>query len=880
MLARTGIRFLWLLLTVMMILPVQAEQPFSFESTPGQLPKTVVPRHYVLRLQPDFEKFTTHGTLMIDVEVHKAVKEIVLNAVDIDVTKANLHGRAEMALEPSLDAGKQLLRLKLPKSIRAGMYQIELEFNGKIGEAAQGFFYVKYPTPSGKKTMLATQMEPTDARRMFPCWDEPVFRATFDLTVVLPENKTAISNMPIEHENKIPGGLRQIQFGRTPAMASYLVLLVAGEFSELKDEVDGVKIRVITTEGKQEQGRYALDATKKLLAYYNDYFGIKYPLPKLDQIAVPGGFGGAMENWGAITYNESILLFDPKSSSEQTKREIFVTVAHEMAHQWFGDLVTTAWWDNLWLNEGFASWMETKATDHFNPDWNMWLVASSDKSGVMSGDARRPTHPIQQPVRNESEANDAFDGITYSKGAAFLRMLEDYLGQAEFRQGVHNYLAAHRYSNTTTADLWNALEQVSGKSVHDLAAGWTEQSGVPVLKIETDCTNGRLHVQIKQERLVVETLHPKPTEWQIPVSLLDAAHTNRTSHLLLTHSASLTFPDCTSIVKLNAGDNGYYRVQYPPELFAQLRHSAHTLPIADRLNLLNDSWAMVEAGKDTVTNFFGLAQEFRSEKSSVIWDQMVGALYFFDDLQEQQPGREAFQKYARWFLQPPFARLGWEAIPGESANDALLRTKIISALGHFDDEKVIAEAQKRFTDFLANADSLTPNLRPAVLNIVGRYSDQNTYGRIHDLAERATGTEERQLYYHAMCAALDPELARATLAISLTDETVPEEATSLVTDVATTGEQKVLAWQFASTHIHELLAKVETFSRNNYVPSIFSAFSDSAYADELENYVRKNVSEDAMIKAGETAADIRLKALLKKRELPNIDRWVANSHAN
>ncbi|MDB6111032.1 MAG: pepN, partial [Pedosphaera sp.] len=389
-----------------------AESAFSFASTPGQLPKAVVPRHYDLHLRPDLEKFTTHGSVVIEIEVLKPVKEIVLNALDLEITRASLLAAKETVLEHKLDAEKQTLTLPVPGELAPGKYRLVLEFNGRITAQAQGLFYVKYAAPSGKKIMLSTQMEATDARRMFPCWDEPVFRATFELSVVVPQEHLTVSNMPIERENRLEGGLKQVKFARTPPMASYLVVLVSGEMEELKGQAEGVQIRIITTEGKREQGRYALDATKKLLAYYNQYFGIKYPLPKLDQIAVPGGFTGAMENWGGITYNERMLLFDPKTSSQETKERVFAVIAHEMAHQWFGDLVTTAWWDNLWLNEGFASWMGTKATDHFNPDWQVWLLADAQRSGVMNDDARKTTHPIQQKVENESQANDAFDQIT------------------------------------------------------------------------------------------------------------------------------------------------------------------------------------------------------------------------------------------------------------------------------------------------------------------------------------------------------------------------------------------------------------------------------------------------------------------------------------
>jgi aminopeptidase N len=871
----------WLPLFVLLFLTATAltavaESPFSFQSTPGQLPKTVVPRHYAIHIRPDLEQFTTRGSVVIDIEVLKPVRKIVLNALDLEITKAALLGPKQTALEPKLDPDKQTLLLSLPTELAPGKYKLALEFNGQIGEQAQGLFYVKYAAPSGRKVMLATQMEPTDARRMFPCWDEPVFRATFELSVVVPQQHLPISNMPIERETPLAGGLKEVKFARTPPMASYLVVLASGELEEIKGQADGVQIRIITTEGKREQGRYALEATQKLLAWYNQYFGIKYPLPKLDQIAIPGGFSGAMENWGGITYNESMLLFDPKTSSLETKQEIFVTVAHEMAHQWFGDLVTMAWWDNLWLNEGFASWMEIKATDHFNPDWQMWLNANTEKSVVMSADARSTTHPIQTPVENESQANDAFDSITYQKGQAFLRMLESYLGEKQFRRGINRYLSVHRYSNTTTADLWTALEKVSGEPIKAISAEWTEKPGLPLVSIKTDCLNGRQIVSLEQERFTVQNPAARPLQWKVPVALMDTAHPNPVKYTLLkSKTASVTFPDCQSVIKANAGDTGYYRVSYEPALFHKLQAEFNQLPAADRLNLLNDTWALVEANRLPAAAYLDLLHSIHGDKTAAVWSQVLSVLGFVDDLERKQPGRAAFRDYACGLLQPQLQRLGWDPKTGEPNTDALLRTRIISSLGELGDKAVITEARRRFEKFLDEPETLAPDLRSPVLKIVGRYADKTTYEQIHALARRAKGTEERNLYYQAMTGALDPELAGSTLALSLTDETVPQEATHWVIDVAGTGEQPELAWEFARRHIKELLARVDSFDRNHYVPSILGSFSDAARADELEAYVKTNVTDDTMQKAREAAEGIRLKAALKQRELPGINQWIA-----
>ncbi len=881
----------WLVLGVFCFLMgtglrTDGESPFSYESTPGQLPKSVYPLEYTIRLEPDLEKFTTRGSETVEFLALKPVTEIVLNALDLDVTKATLVTDKEIELRPRLDPEKQTLILPLPDRIQPGKYKLALEFSGKIGDKAQGLFYVKYAAPSKKKgpsekkVMLGTQMEATDARRMFPCWDEPVFRAGFELTVVVPEKHLAISNMPIEHEKKLGNGWKEVKFQRSPPMASYLVVLVSGELEELKGEAEGVPIRIITTEGKREQGRYALEVTERVLAYYNDYFGIRYPMPKLDQIAIPGGFSGAMENWGAITYNERNLLFDPATSSQGTRQGVFGVVAHEMAHQWFGDLVTMAWWDNLWLNEGFASWMAAKASDALNPEWQVSLTADGTKSGVMSVDAWRTTHPIQQPVADESQANDAFDYITYQKGQSFLRMLENFLGESAFRKGIHQYLSDHEYSNTTTADLWNALAKASGQPVKKMAAGWTEQPGFPVVTVNAAYVDGRQVVTLEQRRFTVQYPDAPPLQWTIPVALMDLAHPNATAFAVLSgEKTSVPFGGSNSVIKANAGDAGYYVTLYQPELFAKLKQAITNLPAADRLNLLDDTWLMVQGGRASSSDYLDLAQSLKGDTTYQVLNQIISVLDGIDGLEQGQPGRASFRKFACEWVHPLLDRLGWEPRAGEAPTDRLLRTHVLMSLGFFGDAAVIKEAQVRFAAFLKDQRTLPADLRGPVLMIAGRHGDRATYDQLHDLARGAKGTEERQLYYRAMAGALDPDLATLTLSISLTDETIPQETSYFVSQVAGLGEHQEQAWDFARRHMPELLAQVETFRRNTYVPGIMGSFSDAARADELEAYVKDNIGEDGMTKARETAEGIRLKAALKERELPVIDQWVAERTA-
>jgi len=598
-------------------------------------------------------------------------------------------------------------------------------------------------------------------------------------------------------------------------------------------------------------------------------------MPKLDEIAIPGGFGGAMENWGAITFNERNLLIDPATSSLSTRQAVFGIVAHEMAHQWFGDLVTTAWWDDLWLNEGFASWMSTKTTALLNPEWEIELNAIAVKNGVMDDDARAATHPILRAVTNVSGANDAFDHITYQKGEAFLRMLERFLGEETFRRGLHQFLVDHEFSSATTADLWNALERASGKPVRSISAGWTEQPGLPLVTVGVTCINDRQTITLSQERFTVRDPDAAPLEWTVPIALLNVNRPGGSPYALLEGKFVLIpFGTCDDVVKINAGDVGYYRSLYTGPIFQKLVQRISSLPTADELNLLDDSWALVEAGREPVADYLDLARSLKGEKPRMIVGQVASVFGFMDALEQGQPGREAFRDYARDWLRPQLQRLGWSPKPGESAGDTLLRGQVIASLGTLGDAAVIAEARGRFEKFLANPRSLPADLRAPVITLAGRYANRATYDQLHQLARKATGTEDRQLFYRAMAGALDPELATLTLSISLTDETVPQETASLVPQVAQASEQTDLAWDFARRHLTELLGEIESFRRNGYVPSIMGAYSDDARADELLKFVQDNLGSDALPRARETAEAIRFKADFKKRELANIDRWV------
>ena len=862
---------------------VNGEKPYDFASTPGKLPKEIRPGYYAIRIVPDINKLTFGGEEVVRLQSKTFVQEIVLNAAELNITEVRLDNvllpESAIRLEPQAE----LLRITPPRGMTQGEHTLVIEFNGAITQKGRGLYYMPYQEQGTgvKKIALGTQFEPSDARRFFPCWDEPSFRALFQLTVVVPENWLAVSNMPVESERKIDIG-KEVRFQQTPPMSSYLNVFVAGELDLIEKNVAGTQIRAVTPKGKAEWGRYALETTAQILQYYNDYFGIKYPLPKLDQIAIPGGFGGAMENWGGITYYESALLFDPKNSSAATRQRIYEVIAHETAHQWFGDLVTMAWWDNLWLNEGFASWMGSKCTAQFNPDWEVWLERNIQrdptrrfgipKEAAMEGDARSTTHPIQQPISNEAEANSAFDDITYRKGQSFLRMLESFLGERIFRDGIRRYIAAHKYSNSTTADLWKALSEASGKPVGEIAEPWTKQPGFPIVIVKRDGEK----ISLTQERFTLNYPNAPALEWKIPLTWFVVGDNKFQSHLMTGKIGQLPKIPSNRAVKINANGAGNYRVQYDDQSWKALLAALPKLNLQDRVNLLCDAWALAQANRADISLCLELISKLRPGYELAERDQIVNMFDYINRLLTGDPVREKFQSYAQSILRPTFNGLGWEPKRNESTRDALLRASLIQALGDLNDQEIIAGCKKRFEKFAADPGSLPPDLRMPVCFVVGQNADEPTWNKLHELGVKTTSIEEKQNYYDALAAARDPKLATKSLQISLTDELSTSRALHNVGKVARYSDRPDLAWDFAKANMKPLLEKADALGANTFAPSLFVFFSEKSRTDELKAYAKSNLPAESAPEVAKATDEVEFRAEFRQRLAAQLSKWLDN----
>src|SRR6266566_2957835 len=698
------------------------------KETDHRLPNTVRPEKYTIELRPDLTRFTFQGEESVAIRVLRPVKTIELNASQLEVTQAALRlpgGRTVPAAKVEHRKDAQRLRLTFETSIPKGSATLHLVFHGVLNDELAGFYRSKYTMADGREGyMAATQFESTDARRAFPCWDEPAAKAAFEVTLIVPDGMAAVSNTPVLRDEPLGDGTRLVHFAETPRMATYLLAFVIGPLEALKGSTRGkTEIGVWALPDRVAHGRWALESASHILDYLNEYYGIPYPLEKLDHVALQDFAAGAMENWGAITYRERILIFDPATSSAQTSQNIVDVIAHETAHMWFGDLVTMAWWDDLWLNESFASWMGNKTVDALHPDWRMWTqFLLFDTIRGLALDGLRNSHPIEVRVEDPAEIREIFDEISYSKGASILWMLEQFLGEDAFRRGLRSYLKAHRYGNARTEDLWSALQDASGKPVRSLMGTWVKQTGFPLLDVRVSRTGKGATVRLTQSRFLYEHVagvREGKALWKVPIRIArsGAPEIERSLMQKRTETRSVAkgkrLPE-RDWIKVNAGQSGFYRVNYPPDEWERLRRAvaAGELEARDRLGLQNDAYALTVAGYLPATAFLEMTSAFKDEDDTTVWQGISDSLIGFESLIADRPYLESFYGYARDLFRPVVARTGWVPKKEEGHLGALRRMTVLARLGHYLDKPVLDEAASRFASYLKENDS-PPRPTPA-----------------------------------------------------------------------------------------------------------------------------------------------------------------------
>ncbi|MGD0255171.1 MAG: M1 family metallopeptidase [Acidimicrobiales bacterium] len=729
-------------------------------SAAHRLPYTVEPHRYDLRLTPDLEAGTFSGEVRITATAHDSLSEILLNAAELTVQWAAVSGadRAAATSGVRLDADQERLTLELRDPRPAGPLEITIGFSGILNDQLHGFYRSTFKDTDGQnRTIATTQFESTDARRAFPCFDEPDRKAVFSVTLDVPADLAAFSNGVVVDTSPLEGGAQRVRFADTIPMSSYLVAFVVGPLVATDPvDVDGVEVRVVHVPGKEMLTGFALEVAAHALEFFTEWFGIDYPAQKLDLLAIPDFAFGAMENLGCVTFREAVLLVDPARASRLELERVADVISHEIAHMWFGDLVTMKWWNGIWLNEAFATFMELLCVDHFRPEWGRWVSFGLERDAAMATDALHSTRPVEYPVGPPEEARGMFDVLTYQKGAGVLRMLEQYLGSERFRDGVRRYLFEHRLSNTETSDLWDAIEAASGEPVRDIMDSWILQGGFPLVRVNepTDTSAGGEHdgLVLTQEPFAYAPAERESaigSDWRVPVMARAVGVGDGDEVRVLLGSEPATLRRAP-LVLVNAQGSGYYRVLYAGAHLQRLAGSLGSLHPLERCNLLGDTWATVVGDRSDLGDFLVLAEALGQENDPDVWAQVTSALSFLDHTIDDSTRRRVAD-YTRALLRPVFERLGWDARTDEDERTATLRSQLLGTLGTVgQDPEVQAECARRQVAQLSGGTTIDPNLASAIAAVVASSGGETDFEAFLERYRNPDTPQEEIRYLYAL----------------------------------------------------------------------------------------------------------------------------------
>ncbi|WP_293883722.1 M1 family metallopeptidase [Sphingomonas sp.] len=842
-------------------------------AAPGRLPGGVTPLAYDIIVEPDAAKLTFTGSETITILVDKPTRSITLNSADIVIASVKLDGSIPATI--AMDEAGQRATFTFPAALKAGQHRLAITYSGIIHTSATGLFAIDYDGERGaKERLLVTQFEAPDARRFAPMWDEPGFKTPFTLSAVAPTGQTAFSNMPVTGKSVQAQGKTLWRFAPTPKMSSYLLFLGIGNVDRKTVMEGNVEIGVITRKGVVDQGDYALASARKVLAAYNDYFGTPYPLPKMDMIAGPGSsqFFGAMENWGAIFYFERILLIDPKLQTENQKQDIFNVVAHEMAHQWFGDLVTMNWWDDLWLNEGFASWMASKVSGDLNPSWGATTqTLAFDRQSAITRDARLTTHPIIQHVETVDEISTAFDDITYRKGEAVIRMLEGAVGPDVFRQGVRSYMAKYKYGNTVTDQLWTEIAAASGKPVAAMMHSYTLQGGVPLIRVGTPvCKDGMTTLPLSQDRFGLDAASRVKSKWIVPVRVGSA--TGAASALVSVSGSvpvPVSVPTC-GLTIANKGQSAYFRTLYTPAHQEALRAGFSTLSVDDQIGFAADTLALANGSYQPIDRYLALVDGISPDASPILWSMIAGQLGSIDRVLTDAPEQSAFRSRATTLLRPVFARLGWVAKANEAPADAQLREHLIPLLGSFGDRAVVAEAVRYAAMSFSNPAAVSGAIRQPAQRVYADTADAARWDDLHAKAKAESSPVAKLMQYSNLGTAQDIALAQKALDLVLTDEVPVPMRGNIVQAVA--GEHPALAFDWAVAHAAQVNAFLETSTRSAFIVGLAAGSGDPAVGKRVASYAA-TLPAASRKPAEQTISAISYRAGLRSSQAAALGKW-------
>jgi aminopeptidase N len=841
----------------------------------GQLPDTVAPTAYDITVKPDAKAMTFSGTETVTINVRRATSTITLNAAELKLSRVTFDGKDTPY---TLDETKQQLTVALPTAAKAGAHVMTFAWNGKINTTSAGFFAIDYSNPDGSKArMLATQFEAPDARRFAPMWDEPAFKAKFTLSAVSPGDQMAFSNMPAAKVTKQADGTKLYRFQQTPTMSSYLLFLGMGDVERKTVMAGKTEIGIITRRGVVDQGDYALSQAKRLLTYYNNYFGQPYPLPKLDMIAGPGSsqFFGAMENWGAIFYFEPEVLFDPKRATQSGRERIYTVVAHEMAHQWFGDLVTMKWWDDLWLNEGFASWMENKTSSDLNPTWDAKASAvAEDREGALGFDATAATHPIIRHVETVDQLGEAFDGITYQKGQAVIGMMESTLGPDVFRKGIRSYMAKYKYGNTETDQLWAELALAAGKPVKDVAHDFTLQAGVPLVTLTgASCAGGSTTATLTQGRFGYDAPSKKPQTWRVPLTLGVVGGPVTRTIVQGPAVSKVSVSGCGTVV-LNRDKGSYVRVMYDPASHAALVGDFAKLALTDQLGTLGDDFALAMSGDQSVDAYFAVQAAVPLDASPLDWDMVAGHLGTLRGLYQGTPLEGQLNARTIAILSPVMKRIGFEAQADESPLATNLRETLVSRLGYSGDPEVAAKARAYVSALAADPNAIPPAIRTPILGVYAANATPAEWEALLAMTKAEKNPVIRNSYVRLLGTARDDALAQRALGLLKSDDITAPQKASLIRSIA--GRHPDMAFDFAVANMDLVNGLLETSTRAGFIVGLGQGSNDPAMPGKITAFAEKNLPEASRGGAKRALAIIGVRRQSADRMRTDVTKWVAN----
>lgn len=834
--------------------------PMAHAQTREVLPTNAVPSHYDLAFHPDLAAHRFTATNTVTLEVTSATPDITLNAKGLIIEAASLENGAQgtTTLDPKLE--RATIHFAAP--VAPGRHVLTIAYHGAIGTETLGLFGMDYEGPGGgKATIMATNLEPASARQVFPGWDEPAIKATYTVSVDAPKAMVAVSNMPVASSVAISSTANRVTFAQSPKMSSYLFFLGLGDWERLHKTVDGVDVGVMVKRGDAAKGAYALDQAAALLHWYNGYFGTPYPLPKLDLIAAPGAIqGGSMENWGAIFYSQEHLLFDPAKSTEGDRQLVFEVVAHEMAHQWFGDLVTMAWWDNLWLNEGFARWMQTRAADALHPQWQTGLRAQTIFESGREADALPSSHPIIQPILTANQASQAFDEITYDKGAAVITMLIADIGEDHFRNGLQRYMKAHAYGNTVDADLWSIMQQEAGKPILAIEHDFTTQAGVPLIRVSATAKG----LDLAEDRFLSSGPTQGPAQrWQIPLTVRPLAGKGMPFSLDGAGYVAVRAP-----ALVNAGQTAYARVLYPQPVFEAMMPGLAAMAPVDQVGLLQDAAALGNSGYAPASNILEVATHIPASADPLVWERVTSALVELDDDYDPSPRRDALRARAIALLKPVLARLGKAPRANDGPDDAILRAQLIRALGRLGDAATVEEARA-----LHASGKGTAAERNAALAIVGLKATPADFDALLAKARATADPLEKLRFYRALASAEDAALAPRIADIVLGKEVPAGTSPALIATFARAHPD--LAWKLVVPRLGEPAAGMNPQMQWEEAMVVAGQSADLARIADYRAYLAAKVPADAQKAMMGAIGSIELNHKVATQALPDIDRWLA-----